>query len=148
MKSTIYLAGPIGGLTIQQAHQRRLRIIRAFVNKDISRHFTFLDPCRDDFNPEHLQYDNPDARINRACLWDIDRSDLIFFDFSNSEKISKGSLIEVGYAFAHHKPMVAWIEKNNIHDHEMLRDMIPFRFEHLRDAVEFIEEMLVVEAYG
>jgi nucleoside 2-deoxyribosyltransferase len=143
MKRNIYLAGPIAGLKESDANKWR-NIVKDALCPDID----CFSPLRGkDFVPNENgvygeyyetqdQPFNNDRSIMRRDFDDVKKADLIFCYLKGSEKVSKGTIMELGWAYAMQKLVVAVIEpKGNIHEHGMVRETFSYRFDNLDDAI-------------
>ena len=62
------------------------------------------------------------------------RCDLLFVNFLNAEKPSLGSVMEIAWADALHKPIILAMESGNVHEHAMILGACGFRVESLIEA--------------
>lgn len=79
---------------------------------------------------------------------DVKRCDALLVNLLGCEKITAGTAIELGWAYAMQKPVVVLIEaEGNPHDaHPMLIEAIgALRFDNLLDAVDAVAILLGVE---
>jgi nucleoside 2-deoxyribosyltransferase len=150
MKKFIYLAGPISGLTYTQARFGWRKTIMEEVTEDV----TVLSPMRHEGHLAELPtvidektlgshfFSHPKVIVTKDLL-DIDVSSLVVANFLGAPAISKGTLHEVGYAFAKKKPIITLMEdKGNPNDGPFLREMSAIVLASLDDAVLVINSLL------
>lgn len=121
MDYLIYLAGPITGLTWEQATQWRKYLTEKF--KDAShdrRNYVCLSPLRgkeylekeDDIKDQYTQHKMSTQKvITRRDLHDVQRSDLIIVNFLNTSRISIGTILEIGAAAILNIPIILIMEE-------------------------------------
>lgn len=150
---SVYLAGPIAGLSYFEATAWRDYVLRAFdgICPNIRcfspmRHKPFL---RQEAPIEKATYAHPlatDQGIVARDRMDCTRADLILFNLiEQPDKLSAGTCIEMGWADAHRIPMVAALAPGSVWDHPMIRQMIPFIVPTLDEAVELVPTILMPE---
>lgn len=69
-------------------------------------------------------------------LWDVMRCDLVFVDFTGATRVSIGTVIEIGVAWACHKPVIVVMDPGGIHDHPMIREIAMYVVPTLSEAIE------------
>ena len=130
--SLIYLAGPITGLSYGEVVDWREYVIKKLSVIKI----TGLSPMR------HKEYLSQEKSISSSyensvlsCAkgittrdkWDCHRCDALFVNLIGAEKVSIGTMLELGWASSVGKPIILCIEdKGNIHDHCMVREIAGF----------------------
>ena len=67
----------------------------------------------------------------------------MLFNFLGADRVSVGTCIEVGWADAARRPMVAVMEPGNMHDHAIVRSCVPFIVATLDEAVDLIHAILL-----
>ncbi len=144
----IYLAGPIGGLTYDHACQWRDYATFRFSQYGIAAY----SPLRyKQFLREHgtlttQPYTENPLATARGILtrdhWDCMTADLILVNFLGANTISMGTVMEVAFGHAYHKPIVAAMEQGNIHEHAMVSQAIDFRVDSLEQAVDIAISIL------
>lgn len=142
----VYLAGPISGRRFDEAELWRIEF------KDIvNPHIECLSPLR---ALRHLRemgiieqsYDDPlcsDRGILARDHFDCHRADLIVCNFLDVTRVSIGSVIECGFAFAYRKPLIIIQEEDNVHNHPMLRQMADYRVSSVNEAAELSLSILL-----
>jgi nucleoside 2-deoxyribosyltransferase len=143
----VYLSGPIAGLTFDQAQDWRL-----YVQKSVRENIRCLDPLR---GKEFLRstgildgsfYDHPLASprgITCRDHWDTERSDIILVNLLGASKISIGTAMEIAWAKAYSKPVVAAIEQNNPHTHPILTQCLDYVLPTLDEAIDTLHALTV-----
>lgn len=147
MKPMIYLAGPISGLSYNAATDWR-RDFATRVGTDIQ----CLDPMR---GKEYLAREpairdsypawamSTPRAINTRDFYDCTRSNLVVANLLGAEKVSIGTVLEIGWAFAYNIPTVLVMERaGNIHEHGMIRECTGFRVETLEEAAHIARVVL------
>lgn len=122
----VYLCGPIAGLTSKEARGGWRAEIAALLSHDI----VPVSPMRAE--PEHeagLISGRPEAygadpmltasAITSRDRLDVMRCDLVLADLRGN-LVSKGSMIELGWADAYRKPVVAILRPEDCHWHVMV----------------------------
>lgn len=143
----VYLCGPISGLTADAAFSWReaaadllanydLRAISPMRGKDVLRGQGTLGSAGfPHFGPllsEHAVFKR-DRNDVRGC-------DALLANFTNSPRVSIGSMVEFGWADAWSKPIVAVVDKN--HDHLFIREAALAICETLEEAVDALGVIL------
>lgn len=148
---TVYLAGPIRDCSYKDATDWRVEAERMLAERGVGA----LSPMR---GKEFLRRrkkisdsypDQPtatDGAIVGRDRSDVRRCDVILAYFLEADKISLGTGVELGWADAWRKPVVAVIEdKNNPHDHPFLRQIAAMRTPTLEEGVDMACSILGVE---
>ena len=140
--SLVYLAGPIAGMSYDQAVALRVAFAKAMPSdiKTLSpmRGKEFLSDAknldRGHGGPAHPL--TTDAGITARDFNDVSRSDAIFFNLLGAKEISIGTSVEFGWAHALRKPTIVAMEaRENPHDHPMIRRLIDFRAYSLEEGI-------------
>ncbi|MCK9541095.1 MAG: nucleoside 2-deoxyribosyltransferase [Novosphingobium sp.] len=141
----VYLAGPITGQSLKGCSEWRDFARRELYNYGISG----LDPLRGKqylsnekyIKDSYSQHVMSTAKgINRRDMNDVRQSDVILINVLGAEKVSIGTILEAGAAYALNKPIILVMEENNIHKHGMLDDMAGW-------IVDSLEEAIIIAAY-
>jgi nucleoside 2-deoxyribosyltransferase len=152
MRKRIYLAGPISGLTYDGAQDWRTKF-----SADIDERIECFSPLR---GKEFLRSKGvlegsyphmlaTDAAITGRDRNDCTRADLVLFYLLGAERVSIGTMIELGWADANRIPAVLVMEKEgNPHEHPMVRGTTSFRVDNLQDALRVSELILLAESAG
>jgi nucleoside 2-deoxyribosyltransferase len=146
---TVYLAGPITGLTFDGANDWREDVKAKFKAPVVG-----LSPLRCKKYLAGVQskleslgyYGHPLSTpqgITSRDRFDCQRADVVLFNFLGADRVSVGTCIEVGWADAARRPMVAVMEPGNMHDHAIVRSCVPFIVATLDEAVDLIHAILL-----
>jgi len=73
---------------------------------------------------------------------DVMRCDLLFVNLLGTEKVSIGTVMEIAWADMLRKPIVLVMDKNNIHDHAMIRCCSGFIVSSLDEGIEITKAIL------
>jgi nucleoside 2-deoxyribosyltransferase len=154
MHKKVYLAGPIGGLTYDDAQAWRTKISKLLDEKSDGR-IKGYSPLR---GKEVLRNHGPLSTLGysaysplatpQAILTrdynDCRTADLIIADLTG-EKISIGTVMEIAFAYAHRVPTVAILNPRGgeIYEHVMLEEAISFRTYSLDGAADMACSILL-----
>ena len=147
----VYLAGPISGLTYDGAQEWREEF-----RQKIDQRIQCYSPLR---GKEYLtmrgklegSYDefplSTDQGITTRDRFDCMGSDLVVFNLLGAkERVSIGTMIELGWADASRNPAILIMEKKgNVHDHPMVRQITHFRVDNVNDAIKLAEIILLAK---
>lgn len=152
-KPTVYLAGPITGLSYDNAMDWRQYVTSMLVQHGIDvwsplRHKEYLNHMYA-FTPESIH----EGAINKMSLpcaittrdrWDVRTKDLIFINLLGATRVSIGTVLEIAWGQAYDKPLVLCIEeKDNPHHHAMLLSICQaFTFDNLEQAADATRRIL------
>lgn len=139
---TVYLAGPITGLTYNGTVEWRQEAIDTFKQYNIQG----LSPMR---AKEYLagnndiigdSYEDTVLSSQRGIYardkFDCHRCDLVLVNMLGAKKVSIGTVMEIAWAASNNTPIVLVMEKEgNIHEHSMLKEACPFRVDNLKEAL-------------
>lgn len=144
MSKSIYLAGPISGKSYGEATEWRkqaaLYLMDDIVPLSPMRGKEYLAGNPDikgdyDAGREPGIFSTPAAIVARDRFDTMVRCDAVLFYLLGADKVSIGTMIEIGWADASRKPIILVIEKEgNIHDHAMVRQVAGFRTDDLREG--------------
>lgn len=142
----VYLAGPITGLTFQEAKfgwredvaqnlfQKGVGVISPMRFKDVEHfsedHQKSLSPLGSD-----LEIMSTEHGLTVRDYNDVVRCDLVFANLLGSKIVTIGTVMEIAWAFMLRKPCVIVMDKDNIHQHAMIRASTPYRVEKLSEGV-------------
>ena len=147
---TMYLAGPISGLTYEQGQDWRkyvdlslpqiityspLRYIKPFVGNGIivdDRDISCIYPLRSD------------KGLTARDRFDCTKVDLVFANFLGATECSPGTPIEFGWADANRIPILMVIEPTgNPYDHAMIRDIASWRVSNIDEGIKLCRRILL-----
>lgn len=144
-KLSVYLAGPIKGLTYTDAVGWRRVAAEHLARFGIE----VLSPLR--FKQELLpaneaiidSYDHHPLTTARGITardrFDVGRCDIVLACFLGAKTASAGTAVEFGWADLLRKPIVMVIEPSgNPFDHPMMREIAAYRVETLEEALELV----------
>jgi nucleoside 2-deoxyribosyltransferase len=152
-KSTVYLAGPITGLSYEGATDWRQYAIDVLAShgivgvspmrgKEYLSRFSNLSGTGQEYS--HLGvFATPEAVLTRDH-WDATRCDVMLVNVLGAKAISVGTVMEVAWAFTHKIPIVCAIAPDDtVHTHMMFTGAVkPFRVPTLDDALKITEAIL------
>lgn len=148
--SKVYLSGPITGLTYQQA---RFTWRNDFADM-LSNGVTPLSPMRHEGHlaemgnvgiepdnlPKHL-FSHPKMIVTKDFL-DIDECTIMVVYLLGAEKVSQGTLIEMGYAYAKSKTIITITDDSNIHNTPFIGVISSVIVPTLKDAAIIVNSLL------
>jgi nucleoside 2-deoxyribosyltransferase len=156
MRPSVYLAGPITGLTYDGGSEWREDAVDEFEEcgidaysplrcKQYLRAFGELS-AKDQTGAYNYDGAHPlssDKGIMARDRNDVLRRDMVLANFLGAERISIGTCIEVGWADAFRKPVVLVMEDDNIHRHAMMEEAAGFRVHTMVEAIEIVKAVLL-----
>lgn len=147
----VYLCGPIAGCTYDEARYGWRKKLAELIKPEIP----ILSPMRQEghlaevvgelgtFAPDNHAIATQRAIVAKDKL-DIRQSSLVVANFLGAERVSIGSVVEIGFASALGKPIVLVIEpEGNVHDHLFVREMSDVRVSSIRDAADIVNALLL-----
>lgn len=147
--SKVYLCGPMSGLTVDQIkHEWRQEVFEQLRNNNIEcfspvRHReNLIDGCVSHMGAEDDAFMSAKG-ITTRDRFDVQRCDLLFCSVLGSKEISRGTLIEFGWADAWRKPIVLCMEPGNVHEHLMVLDVANYVVPTLDKGIEIALSLLV-----
>jgi nucleoside 2-deoxyribosyltransferase len=134
----LYLAGPVTGTSFGETSNWRNEVIAM-----LPAHIVGLSPMRiesylkqetklADSYPEFVL--STDKAINRRAIFEVERSDAVLVNFIGASRVSIGTVMEI--AWAKGKPIFVAMEKDNVHQHAMIRDTAMCIMPTLEEAVD------------
>ncbi len=136
---TLYMAGPIKGLAYGPATDWRHWLTNTLADYNVE----CLDPLRGkpelsgETNIDRVEYDTPMSCPKGIFVrdrFDALRCDLLLVNLRDAEKPSIGSVMEIAWADALHKPIILVMEPGNVHEHAMVLGACGFRAQCLEEA--------------
>lgn len=157
----VYLSGPITGLTYDAGNDWRVKVTKALEDQPdcisgqpdtwqrlVPQTIKCLNPLRsheflrrlgklDDENylKEPESFLVTDEFIGVRDWWDTTRADAILVNLLGAQRVSIGTVLEIGMAHAARVPVILVMEDKNVHDHCMVRNYSTMRFDDLAKAV-------------
>lgn len=145
---SVYLAGPITGLTYLDARFGW----RKYVADQFNRGITVLSPMRHEGHLSEVQgglkKNYPDHFFSKSKVLfqkdvlDIRRADVVLVNLLGAKEASKGTLVEIGMAYAWDKFIVVVVEPGAIHDHPFVTEPASAVLHSLDEAIEIINSLL------
>lgn len=143
----VYLAGPISGLSYGGATEWR-DVVCAGLRSNL----VPLCPMRGkDYleSEESIADDYADTLLSsQRSITTRDRNDVIrladalIVNLLGAEKVSIGTMIELGWADSKRVPIIVVMEdKGNSHDHSMVREIATHRVNNLNDAISIVNAL-------
>jgi len=148
--SKVYLAGPIAGLTYDEAVDWRERVIDAMppeiqcFSPMRAKHFLAgAGVLHCGSYPEHVL--STARGVMTRDHWDCRTADLILVNLLGARRVSIGTVMEIAWGYAYRVPVVVAIEPDgsNVHEHLMIAEAIGFRCATLDEAVETAKAVLL-----
>lgn len=156
---TVYLAGPISGLSFGEANEWRAEVrdqllrsgikcaspLRAKVYIRDAKEIDQASPAIDenDMDDTAVKAMSNSRGITTRDRFDCLNCDVLFVNLLDTDTVSVGTVMEIAWADAVRKPIVLVIEEEgNIHDHAMIRESIGFRVPTVREGVEIVKAIL------
>lgn len=144
----VYLAGPISGLTYREARFGWRQEVASRLDPGI----TVLSPMRHEGHLSEVQgalkKDYPDHFFSKSKVifqkdvLDIKRADVVLVNFLGVTDVSKGSLVEIGMAYAWDKFIIVLIDEGGIYDHPFVTEPASAVLHNLDDAIAIINSLL------
>ena len=152
-KKKIYMAGPITGLKYDDAESWRyyVKMKGDVLSKG---EIEWFSPLR---QQEHLREagilqanhddENPMTSANGLMtrdFWDVKTCNAVFCNLLNAQRVSIGSVMELGFAYSLHKPVILMMEKDgNLHEHSMINNSWVFRVDTLDKGIQLCCDILL-----
>jgi nucleoside 2-deoxyribosyltransferase len=144
----VYLAGPIAGSTFAEAQEWRNEFSRrvdpriaAYSPLRGKDYLANLGPLEGSYSEFPM---STDKGLTSRDRYDCTGADLVVFYLLGAQRISIGTMVEMGWCDAARVPSVLVIEKEgNPHDYPMVREIAQFRVDNLDDALKITEIILL-----
>ena len=142
----VYLAGPITACSYDRATDWR-----NYIRERLDGGIVGVSPMR---NFDHLRGEQnisdhyvqsvltTPAAIMARDSFDVRRADMLLVNLLGTERVSIGTMLEVGMAYALNKPIVLLIEERNIHEHSMLREAAGWLVSTLNEGIHVVNCVL------
>lgn len=151
MKPSIYLAGPMSGLSWRESLEWRW-----LVEDKLHSQWRIINPVRQqrgqdlDVPIEVQQQGQNDLLLQHTATgvtaqdeFYIDQSDWLLCYFLNAPKVSIGTVWEMGYAWGTGKKILTVLEKGSQHDHPFVRRRSHIFTPNLDEAIEFFQAIAI-----
>lgn len=155
---TIYLAGPIAGLSFNDAVEwRQTAASELFQGASWGQGAVkTLSPLRaKDYlaKVEHLSNEDIPKYAAMSVLSsprgimsrdhnDATTCDVMLVYLLGAKKISVGTVMEIAWAYQKRIPVVCVMEAGNVHEHPMVTEAIDFRVDTLEEAIKVVKAIL------
>lgn len=147
MSFTVYLVGPISGLSFDECYNHfniRKEKLESFgynvLHPMLGKEFT-----RTDFSMRENGYNHPlstNHAIVQTDFWRVDQSNILFADFTLAPKIvSIGTVSEISRAFSKGKHIITVLPDDNIHRHAFILEMSSVVFKTIDEAFEYFKNI-------
>jgi nucleoside 2-deoxyribosyltransferase len=146
-KKTIFLAGPLTGVSYKDALEWRKYVESKLPAEIIAfsalRGKTYItkEYLLKDAYPEHL-LSTPQGTITRD-RYDVSRCDALFVNLLDTDKVSIGTIMEMAWADARRIPVILAMKDGNIHDHAFVRQVAAFITGDLDEAIQTAVDVVI-----
>ena len=153
-RPSVYLAGPITGLTYDDGNDWRVAVADDLARYEITawsplraKHFLREIGVLDAAGTPDSAYiglnplSEPKGIMTRD-RFDTQRSDMVLMNLLGATRVSIGTMIEAGWADSARVPLVIAMEADNIHRHAMLNEAAGFIVTTLEEAVAVVKAVL------
>lgn len=144
-KPKLYLAGPITGLSWEECTDWRIDVALQLSNVaecySPLRHKQYLaaeQSIQDEYKDTFF---SSQRAIFGRDMFDVRTSDVLFVNFLGAKRVSIGTILEIGAAWEGRKTVVIVMEKDNIHQHSMVRELTPWVVETLQAGVDVVKSL-------
>ena len=151
---TVYLAGPITGLTfdgctgwrdyaIKRLAERGVQGLSPMRAKEYLRQLESISGTGKEY--QHLGVFATPRGVMTRDFWDCTRCDIVLVNFLGAKAVSAGTVMEIAWAYQRRTPIICAIEKTgNPHDHMMIQEALGFSVETLDEAINVALAMFAV----
>ena len=150
-KPTVYLAGPISGLSYEEAtfgwrkdfaEELEPYDIEVYSPMRGKKHLAGIKNIAPSGRYQDTIMSSPKGILMRD-MNDVRNRDMIVFNLLGAKRVSIGTMFEYGWATAFHKPIVTIVEEdwNNPHDHDFVRE-VSLVVHSVSDAVDVVAAFL------
>jgi nucleoside 2-deoxyribosyltransferase len=142
MKPIVYLAGPVTGLSYAQVTTWRTEAKRRLApNVECADPMRGFEHLQHETRLKHTYTDHPFTTrrgIMMRDYFDVCRSTALLVNMLDAPEVSKGTIMELAWAFHLRKPVIVIMEPHgNLHDlHPMLLEAYDFRVPTLDEGIE------------
>lgn len=150
--SLTYLCGPITGQSHDDARMGwRRHVYETLEGTTIKA----LSPMRHKTHLRHVQELSAMGEPNSVVSsprglttrdrFDTTRCDVLFCNLIGADRVSIGSMIELGWADANRIPIILCIEPDgsNVHEHAMVHELTGFRCGSVDEGIEVLKAILI-----
>lgn len=155
MTPSVYLAGPITGLTYDEGADWRVAVTHNLKDVGIigwsplrAKHYLREIGVLDAAGTPDSAYIglNPLSEpkgITTRDRFDTMRASMVLMNLVGATRVSIGTMIEAGWADAARVPLVVAMEADNVHRHAMLNEVAGFIVPTLEEAVAVVKAVLI-----
>lgn len=144
----IYLAGPITGESWGGATDWRKQVGDALADVGIegvsplrSKEYLLNEVAIADRYDQHIL--STSKGIFTRDFYDVSRVDGLFVNFLGAKKVSIGTVMEIAYAWSLRKPIVVVMDKDNMHQHSMLREASGWIVDSIEDGIHVVKNVFL-----
>lgn len=149
MAPSVYLAGPITGLTYDEAQDWRAGVrselwdagIEAFSPLRVKHYLREHGVLEDQYQGINALSDG--RGIIARDRNDVRRRDMVLANLVGAERVSIGTVMEIAWADAFRTPVVIAMEPENVHQHAMVVESVGFIVPTLEEAIEIVKAVLL-----
>jgi nucleoside 2-deoxyribosyltransferase len=146
----VYLAGPITGLSWEEATAWRNQMIAEMKPLGIQcysplRAKVYLSHLNSIPNATATQPLSTARGIYTRDKWDATRCDVLFVNFLGAQKVSTGTVLEIAWADAKDIPIILVMEEDNIHRHAMIMECAGYVVPTLDDGMHILKSLFIQE---
>lgn len=156
MRPSCYLAGPITGLSYSAARhgwrEEFFRLMGGYASaidcfspmrqKEFLKNSQCLMGSADALEKYEYALSRPHGIIARDYN-DVTKRDAMVACFLGAERVSIGTVWEIGVAYAHRKPVVVVMEPHNIHQHAFVTHSSGYVVPTLEEAALIVQSILM-----
>jgi hypothetical protein len=147
MRRSVYLVGPITGLSYQGATDWREYAKNFLSNHGIAglnplRGKDYLKGEKDIADKYDLHVMSTSRGIMTRDYFDCMNAGVILANFIGAEKVSIGSAMEIAWGYNNHTPVIVCMEDGNPHDHSMIREATGYRVTSLEEGLHIATAIL------
>lgn len=141
----IYLAGPITGCSWNESEDWRdefkgikipnVECFSPLRGKQYLQHETQISDRYDEMTMSSAK------AIMSRDFFDVSTSAAIVVNLRNAKRVSIGTVMEIAWAYQRRIPIIAILEKENIHNHSMLDEALNWRVETVGEAATIVYQI-------
>ena len=144
----IYCAHPINGLSYDEVlsyYTETSNLLKSH-GYDVLCPMTGKEALRNEVSLKAEGYGFP-ISTNNAILgrdhWMVLQSDIVYLNLIGCKSISIGCMMELAFAFTHHKHTVLAMEKDNIHRHAFVLGSSNIIYETTKEAEDYLMKLSI-----
>jgi nucleoside 2-deoxyribosyltransferase len=145
MKGSVYLAGPITGLSWEDATKWRNEVKAALAPMGVvcfsplraKTYLSHLDKLDDHYSQSVSPLSTPRGIMTRD-RWDATRCDVLFANFLGVTRVSIGTVMEIAWADNERIPIVIVMEPDNVHQHSMVKEAAGYIVPTLDEGIDIV----------